>query len=706
VLERLLSPRSIAVIGGRPAAEVIRQSDRIGFTGKIWPIHPKLDQIEGRRTYRSVADLPGTPDAAFVAVNRHLTVEVIRDLSASGCGGAICYAAGFSESGAGDLQAALIAAAGSMPFLGPNCYGLINYLDSTLLWPDQHGGVKVPRGVAIVTQSGNIGLNLTMQNRALPIAYLATLGNQAVIGMAAVIEALLDDDRVTAIGLHIEGIDDPAALARAAARARSQRVPIVAIKTGRSAAGAELTISHTASLGGADAVVDAFLRRVGIVRVHAIPVFLETLKLLHVLGPLPGRDIASMSCSGGEAALIADLVEGGALRFRPLDQDQAARVAATLPELVTISNPLDYHTFSWRNLPALTETFAAMMAAGYDLTMLLLDFPRPDRCDDADWVVSADALVAAAQRTGGKAAVVATLPEAFPERHALALAEAGIAPLFGLDEALAAIAAAAEAGDFALRSADLPPFPSFPRKRESIPPPAQAETWIPAFAGMTNVRCGATARTLSEWAGKQALAGYGVTIPEGRLSATADSAVAAAQVIGFPVVVKAVGADIAHKTEIGAVRLNLKDAGAVAEAAGALLAISDTLLVERMVPDGVAELIVGIDRDPAFGLYLVIGSGGILVELVGDRRLMLLPASDDEIRTALGELKVAKLLAGYRGKPAGDVDAVVAAVLAIQQFALDNADRLMELDVNPLIVRPVGLGAVVVDALIRLGDEP
>jgi len=354
-------------------------------------------------------------------------------------------------------------------------------------------------------------------------------------------------------------------------------------------------------------------------------------------------------------------------------------VAATLPELVTISNPLDYHTFSWRNLPALTETFAAMMAAEYDLTMLLLDFPRPDRCDDADWVVSADALVAAAKRTGGWAAVVATLPEAFPEHHALALAAAGIAPLFGLDEALAAIAAAADAGDFMLNA------------------PA-------TFLGCAKATAGGM-RTLSEWEGKRLLAEHGVTVPEGRLATSVDGAVAAAQAIGFPVVVKAVGAEIAHKTEIGAVRLNLKEASGVADAAGALLGFSDPLLVESMVPDAVAELIVGIDRDPTFGLYLVIGSGGILVELVGDRRLLLLPASEDEIRAALGELKAGKLLAGYRGKPAGDLDAAVAAILAIQAFAIANSNRLMELDVNPLIVRPVGSGAVAVDVLIRMGGE-
>jgi succinyl-CoA synthetase beta subunit len=210
-------------------------------------------------------------------------------------------------------------------------------------------------------------------------------------------------------------------------------------------------------------------------------------------------------------------------------------------------------------------------------------------------------------------------------------------------------------------------------------------------------------RTLSEWEGKQALRAYGVTVPDGRLASTVEEAAAAAQAIGFPVVLKAVDADIAHKTEIGAVRLNLKDAASVAEAAVTLLGLSPTLLVERMVPDAVAELIVGVDRDPALGHYLVIGSGGILVDLVGDRSVLLLPASEREIRAALGVLKVARLLAGYRGKPAGDQDAAVKAIMAIQSYALANLDRLLELDVNPLIVRPAGQGAVAVDVLIRLG---
>jgi acyl-CoA synthetase (NDP forming) len=251
--------------------------------------------------------------------------------------------------------------------------------------------------------------------------------------------------------------------------------------------------------------------------------------------------------------------------------------------------------------------------------------------------------------------------------------------LFGLDDALSAAAAAADAGDFARLGAGA--------EIRFDPPPRGACT------------------TLSEWAGKQALAGYGVPVPEGRLAETADEALSAAKAIGFPVVVKAVGAHIAHKTELGAVRLNLKDADAVAAAARALLEIGGAVSVERMVPDAVAELIVGVTRDPALGPVLLVGSGGILVELVGDRALMPMPAAADEIRTALNGLKVSKLLDGYRGKPAGDVEAAVGAILAIQSFVLDNLDRLAELDVNPLMVRPAGLGVVAVDALISMGER-
>jgi acyl-CoA synthetase (NDP forming) len=301
-LDRLLRPKSIAVFGGREARRVIEQCDRMGFAGEIWPVHPKLEEVLGRRCYRSVADLPEAPDAAFVGVNRSLTIDIVRELAGRGAGGAVCYASGFREAMAeladgGQLQANLVEAAGDMPIIGPNCYGLVNALDGALLWPDQHGAVRIDRGVAILTQSSNIAINLSMQRRGLPIAYLMTAGNQAQTGLSDLACAVLEDPRVTAVGLHVEGFDSVAALQRLARRARELKKPVVALKVGKSEQARQATVSHTASLAGSDAVSAALLDRLGIGRVDTLPELIETLKLLHVTGPLASDEISSMSCS-------------------------------------------------------------------------------------------------------------------------------------------------------------------------------------------------------------------------------------------------------------------------------------------------------------------------------------------------------------------------------------------------------------------------
>ncbi len=336
-LERLLRPRSIAAIGGRYAAEVIRQCERMGFTGDLWAVNPSRAELAGRPCFASIEALPEAPDAAFIGIKRELTIEAVNALAARGAGGAVAFASGFKEDrrrGRKLLQATLVEAAGAMPVLGPNCYGLINYLDGALLWPDEHGGARCERGVALVVQSSNVAINLTMQRRALPIAYVVALGNQAVVGLADVVRALADDPRVSAIGLYIEGIGDPAAFQTAARQARAGGTPIVALKVGRSEAGGRQALSHTASLTGADAVVDAYFERVGVARVSSITALLETLKLLHVHGPLPGSEIVSLSCSGGEAALIADAAHGRKVGLRPFAPSEREAIAATVHPLV------------------------------------------------------------------------------------------------------------------------------------------------------------------------------------------------------------------------------------------------------------------------------------------------------------------------------------------------------------------------------------
>jgi acyl-CoA synthetase (NDP forming) len=680
-LERLLRPKSIAVIGGKEAAEVIRQCDRMGYSGEIWPVHPKKDEVGGRRTYASVSELPGVPDAAFVAVNRHLTVDAVRSLAALGAGGAVCYASGFREAGAEDaegdvLQAALVKAAKSMPLIGPNCYGMINYGDGALLWPDQHGGRRLgpgERGVAIVTQSSNIAINMTMQRRGLPLAYVLTAGNQAQIGISDLALGLLDDPRVTALGLHIEGFDSLAGMEAVAARARALKKPVVAMKLGRSDQARQATLSHTASLAGSDAASTAFLKRLGIARLASIPAFLETLKLLHVLGPLEGAALSSMSCSGGEASVVADAAEGRAVHFRALDAAQTLAVKATLGPLVAVSNPLDYHTFIWANEAAMTETFSAMVGAGFDLNLLVLDFPRGDRCSDAEWWPTLRAFEAALTAHGAKGAVVASLPENLSEEQADHLVRRGIVPLSGIDDALSAAEAAA-----AIAAA----------WREPVPPPVAIS--MPAAPGPT--------QTLDEAAAKDLLAAHGVAVPAGRRVADAAAALAEAAEIGYPVALKALG--LAHKTEAGAVRLNLATPEVLREAADALAHLGSGLYVERMVPSALAEIIVGVTVEPPFGPVMTLGSGGVLVELLRDTATLLLPARREEIEAALMSLKSAPLLAGYRGRPRGDLAAAIQAIEAVQSLVLAQPDSIVERENNPLIVSAAGDGAFAADALV------
>ncbi|MDG1168198.1 MAG: acetate--CoA ligase family protein [Sulfitobacter sp.] len=669
-LDRLLRPRSIAVVGGGAwCKQVVLQCQKMGFAGDLWPVHPKADQIQGLPVYRSIDALPQAPDATFIGVNREATVSIVDQLSQGGAGGAVCFASGFLEAqaedaGGADLQAALLAAAGDMPFLGPNCYGYVNYLDGALLWPDQHGGKRVDRGVAIITQSSNIAINLTMQSRGLPLAYVVTAGNQAQSGIAEIGMALLADDRVTALGLHIEGIGDLRAFEALAARARELNKPIVAIKVGQSDQARAATISHTASLAGEDAGAAALLARLGIARVHALPSFLETLKLMHVCGHLPQNTLATISCSGGEASLAADSALAHAVTFPPLNARQSTDLRAALGPRVALANPLDYHTYIWRDVPAMTRAFAAMADPGIAITILIVDFPRADLCDPSDWDCVIASAIGAARETGRLYGMAATLPELMPEHVAQQLMAAGVIPFSGLSEALAACAAAATPL----------PVPSDP----ILLPNDQTDATV-----------------LSEAEAKQALADHGLRIPKSQRCATISQVRDCSVTIGYPQVLK--GEGVAHKTESGAVKLNLMSADDAYFAASEMTATG--FLIEEMITGTVAELLIGVVKDPAHGFVLTLGAGGTLTEILQDSISLLLPTTDSAIQAGLSQLKIAPLLNGYRGAAPADMAAILRAIRAVQDYCIAHRDSLQEIEVNPLICTPAD--AIAADALLR-----
>lgn len=668
-LERFLRPTSIAVIGGGAWCEaVLEQCRKIGFDGALWAVHPKRDNLAGVKTVARIADLPAAPDAAFVGVNRDATIEVIGELAAMGAGGAVCFASGFRESGAEDLNQRLIAAAGDLAILGPNCYGVLNYLDRVALWPDQHGGAVVESGVAIVTQSSNIAINLTMQQRGLPVAYVVTAGNQAQQGIAAIAAQILRDPRVTALGLHIEGFGDIRAFEALADLARALGKPIVALKVGTSHEARAATVSHTASLAGSDAGAAALMSRLGILRARSLTGFLEVLKLMHVFGrfaPRPaGPCITSLSCSGGEASVMADAAQASGVRFAPLSTAQRDALAVALGPLVTLANPLDYHTFIWRDRAAMAGIFATMTGPDIDLTVIVLDFPRADRCGLDDWQIAVAAIEDAARTTGARFAVVASLGENLPEDIARRLIAGGIVPLTGIDDAMSAIALAGS---------------------------ATIQTTAPVLLPRPAPK---TLHTLTEAAAKLALAAHGVVIPEGARASTAQLAGDLAQKIGFPVVLK--GEGIAHKSEAGAVHLGLTSRADVVRAAAAIPA--NGFFVEEMVADGVAEVLIGVTRDPAHGFVLTLAAGGVLTELLRDQVSVLVPAPRSDVRAALQQLAVWPLLRRYRGSACGNIDALVDMVMAVQDYVAHHHRGLAEVEINPVIVTPQR--AVAVDALI------
>jgi acyl-CoA synthetase (NDP forming) len=675
-LGRLLRPSSIAVVGGGGwCANVVEGLAGIGFEGPVWPVHPMRDTVGGRPAVRTIADLPGIPDAVFVGVNRQASVEVVRELAALGAGGAVCFASGFREADAetGDgaaLQQALLEAAGDMPILGPNCYGVVNYLDRTLLWPDIHGGAPVDRGVAILSQSSNIAINLTMQRRGLPVAYVVTVGNQAQISLSELGAALLADGRVTALGMYVEGIGDIRAFEGLAQEARRLGKRIVVVKVGASELSRAATVSHTASLAGSEAGAQALFARLGVAQVATLAELIETLKLLHAVGPLRSDRIASMSCSGGEASLMADLGAGRRIVYPPLDEGQRTALRSALGPKVALANPLDYNTYIWGDTAALTRCYAAMMAGDLALGLVVLDFPRADRCPAPLWDCVVEAVAEAGRLSGKPLGLLASIPETMPEEVAARLLALGIPALSGMEEGLAAVEAAAFLG-------------------------AEIEE---ADAVLVPGRDAAGIVTLTEGAAKAALAERGLVVPSGRSVRGAEAASQVAAEIGFPVALKGVG--LAHKTEAGAVALDLGSREAVLAAAQGM-GLTE-FHIEEMIEGTVAELLVGVVRDPAHGFVLTLAAGGVHAELLKDRVSLLLPVSDGAIATALHSLRIWPVLAGYRGKAGANLPAIVAAVQAVAAFIVETADSAVEVEVNPLVCTETR--AVAVDALIRMGE--
>jgi acyl-CoA synthetase (NDP forming) len=687
-LERLIAPRSIAVVGASPRAGAfgMRTLENLaGFQGEVFPVNAKYEAIGERRCYPSLAALPRSPDCVVVVVPRDGVEGALEEAAAARAGGVIVYASGYGEmahedTGRAQRRLADIARAANMPMLGPNCMGLVNHASRAgmTFLSEYARSPRNPGPIAVVSQSGALGYSLAQAwDRGLGIRYFFSAGNSADVDVADLVAAMAEDADVKAIACLFEGAPSAARMLEAGERARKAGKPVIVFKLGQSEDGAAAARSHTGSLAGSAVAWRALFERAGFVPVDDFESLLEYASFFATAGKPGARGVAAISGSGGAGVMAADKA---AVHSLPMPQPLPATVEklrGIVPEFGAARNPCD-PTGQVINNP---ESFRGCCRA-------LLSDPQYG-------VLVVPSTVA----------VMETAKDRVPQMAEVALEQAKPVVLVWLSEWLQG-----PGSEEYEKNEKIPVFRSMERCFAAIAAwHARAErTFAPAprlsppgAAAEARKQLAVAKGNLTESEAKRVLAAYGMPVVEERLAKTVDEARAAARAFGYPVVMKAESPTILHKTELGVVKLGIADDAALAHAYAKIEAAAKGhelrgVLVQPMIPG--VEVIVGARVDPVVGPVVLVGSGGVLVELVQDSVAALAPVSAADATSMLARLKGYKLLTGFRGSDAVDLDALAEAVARISEFAADCAGEIEELDVNPIRCGARGIAAV--DALI------
>lgn len=685
-LDRFFRPESVAVIGasdteGRPNTGITRQliawAERVG--ARLYPVHPTRETVFGRTCAPSVAALPEQVDLAVLLVGDPL--PVIEELAQAKVKFAVAFASGFAETGAAGAaaQARLAAAVerSGLRLLGPN-----TNLNAFEEFRDDLDGPAI----ALITQSGHQGRPVyTLQELGVRLSHWAPTGNEADLETADFIAYFSQRPEVGAIACYVEGLKDGRSFLLAADRAARAGVPVVAVKVGRTETGARMAASHTGKLTGADQVVDAAMRQFGVIRVDGLDELQDTAALLARARKPLADGVVVYSISGGTGAHFSDLATGAGLSLPVLSEEKQAELHTWIPGYLNVANPVDnggHPVGDWRGRKII-DAILADPEVGVLICPITGPFPpMSDRL--------AQDLVDAAEATDKLVCVVWGSPVGTEDAYRTTLlGSSRVATFRTFGNCITAVKAYLDHHRFAASyrspfdEAPRTPSPSF-RKAQALMRPGHQ---------------------LSEHAAKQLLRAYGIRVPREQLVTSAAAAVRAAGLVGYPVVMKASGAQLAHKTELGLVKVGLTSASQVRDAYRELTDIAryedidlDGILVCQMVERGV-EMMVGVTQDALFGPTVTVGLGGVLVEVLHDAAVRVPPFGEDQARAMLGELRGRALLEGVRGGPPVDVDALVEVILRVQRMALELGDDLSELDINPLMVLGRGQGAVALDAL-------
>jgi acyl-CoA synthetase (NDP forming) len=689
-LDRFFRPRSLAVIGasdteGRPNTAVWRKlrawADRAGV--RVYPVNPNRDIVDGLRCHRAVADVPEQVDVGVVLVADALAA--VGQLADAGARFAVVFSSGFAETGPeGEAaQARLVAAlhGGDLRLLGPN-----TNLNAFETFRDDLTGPAI----ALVSQSGHQGRPIFQaQEIGIRVSHWAPTGNEADLEFADFAAYLAGQPEVGVVAGYVEGFADGRALMLAADAAARDGVPIVLVKVGRTGAGTSMAASHTGKLTGADAVADAVFRQYGITRVDGLDELLDTAQLLARGRPPRGDGVCVYAISGGTGAHMADLCAAAGLRLPALSEATQAALHQWIPDYLRVSNPVDSggHPVGDERGRRILDTLLADPAVGVLICPITGAFPPMSDRFAAD-------LVAVAETTDKPICVVWGSPAGTePAYRDVLLGSDRLAVFRTFGNCVTAVRAYLDHAEFRHRYRS--PFANAPRVPSSAGPAARAV--LAADGGAAGPR--------SEHTAKRVLEAYGIPTPLEELVSSSAQAVRAAARIGYPVVLKAGAAGIAHKSDLGLVRLGLTSASQVRRAYAEISRASPQVLVAEEVTGGV-EMVLGVSSDEVFGPAVTVGLGGVLVEVLGDVAVRVPPFDRDETYRMLAELRGLPLLRGVRGRPPADVEALVDAIGKVQRLSLELAGTVTELDINPLLVLPEGRGVVALDALVVTREEP
>ncbi|MFC5825752.1 acetate--CoA ligase family protein [Nonomuraea insulae] len=688
-VRELFNPRSIALVGATDKSgwsiSTLANLRAHGFPGPVHLVNPRGGVVHGSPAVRSLTEISEPVDLAYVMVPTTAVLGVLREGAKLGIRCYVILTAGFGEVGEEgarlEAEISAFAAENGLTILGPNGNGYINAAAGITPY-----GLPIPppllRGeVGVVLQSGALASSVLAfaQARNVGVSLLTSMGNESVLTVTDVIDYLVDDPATKVIALFLETIRNPAEFARVARRALEAGKPIVALKIGRSKLASHTAQAHTGALVGDDDVIDAALRQLGVVRVRSLEDLIITAGLLGSTGPLPGRRVGVVTPSGGASEIIADRAEDEGLELPPFAPETVARLAEIVPSFGTVQNPLDVTGYVLIDRTLLGRALEVVTAdPGIDLIMLLSEPPKVAPLDPAPAFAMYSASAQRIAASPVPVVVVSNVLTDVTEFGRRVQQETGFPYVAGgIEHGMHAIGAAvrwSEMRDRALsRPAALP--------RAVSPPPGAHGVW-------------------AEHRASALLASAGLPVVPSELARSETDAVAAAEGFGYPVVLKVAAEGLGHKSDIGGVRLGLADAEQVRRAYQEVVAAVpslDGVLVQPQRGGGV-ELLVGVVRDPAWGLTLAVGLGGVWVEVLRDTALRVLPVDAAEIRTALSELRGTALLNGIRGGQAADLDAVADVVARIAAFAESLGDGLESLEINPLLV--AGSRVEALDALV------